>query len=463
MTSHRGSITSILIGLVAVAGVLAQQQQPPPAQQTEVSTVITSGPGAPQPRLGLPDFSLGTADPELKAAAETVANVLWNDLEFEEEFYMIPRARSTSIPVTDSIETLPIDAWAELGADYVVMGRALQDGARLMVEIRVVGTRDASARKLVHGYQYNCDFKAPRTCAHYISDDMHLKLARVNGIAQSQLAFVSDRDEGRQEGPFSRVVKEIYISDYDGANQQRVTGNRTLSLSPTFSPDGQLLAYVSYTSGFPDLYLRPLFQVGRLTRPAAGNKDNQNQGPVFSPDGSLIAFSSNRDGNSEIYIVDRDGKGPARRLTNNALSDTTPSWSPTGAEIAFISDRSGTNVLYKMTADGLGVDQLTSVRADRPSWSPLGNIVAFTCGSTKPFNICTVDVATKKVVMLTDGPNSNEQPVFAPNGRHIAYTMIPARSGGKSQIGMIDIKGKVQKVVTETGNNNFPAWSRNKR
>jgi len=344
------------------------------------------------------------------------------------------------------------------------MGTARRTGDALVVEVRVVGVRAPNARQIAGNYAYkfdNCSVKKARACAHYIADDIHKKLRNLDGVAQSMLAFNSDRDAEVQSGPYNRAVKEIYIADYDGSNQQRVTGNRTLSLSPSLSPDGTLIAYASWASGFPDIYVRPIFQVGKLMRPAGGTPDNQNKYPAFSPDGTMIAYASNRDGgsNNEIYVVDRDGKTPPRRLTNNPALDLAPTWSPTGTQIAFISDRTGKPYLYVMSSDGLNVDNLTSVRADRPSWSPAGNLVAFTCGEGPNFNVCTVDVGTRKVSTLTDGVGTNEQPVFSPNGRHIAFHTT--RWGGKKQIAIIDLTGgKIQKRITETGNNEYPTWAR---
>jgi len=343
------------------------------------------------------------------------------------------------------------------------MGSARRTGDALVAEVRVVGVRGAQAHQIAGKFAYkydNCSVKKPRACAHYIADDIHKKLANLDGVAQSMLAFNSDRDAEVQSGPYNRAVKEIYIADYDGANPQRVTGNRALTVSPTLSPDGQFIAYASWTSGFPDIYVRPIFQVGKLTRPAGGTPDNQNKFPAFSPDGTLIAYASNRNGgsNNEIYVVDREGKTAPRRLTNNPALDFAPTWSPTGTQIAFISDRTGKPYLYVMSSDGLNVDNLTSVRADRPSWSPAGDRIAFTCGDGPNYNICTVNVGTRQVSTLTDGVGTNEQPVFAPNGRHLAFHTT--RWGGKKSIAIIDLTGKSLKRITETGNNEFPAWSR---
>lgn len=452
------AVVALLLPAQAVIRALALEPQQPQLN------IVISGAGGQPPKLGIPDFVVPEGDADLKAGAKIVSSVLWSDLDFEREFYLIDQARSASIPLADSPETLAVEQWADLGAEYVVIGTARRTGDALVAEVRVVGVTGANARKIVGNFAYkydNCSLKKARACAHYIADDIHKKLRALDGVAQSILGFNSDRDAEVQNGAYGRVVKEIYIADYDGANPQRVTGNRTLSLSPTLSPDGTTIAYVSYASGFPDIYVRPIYQVGKLTRPAGGTPDNQNKYPALSPDGTMIAYASNRDGgsNNEIYVVDREGKTQPRRLTNNPALDFAPTWSPTGTQIAFISDRTGKPYLYVMSSDGLNVDNLTSVRADHPSWSPAGNLIAFTCGDPGPnYNICVVDVATRKVSTLTDGVGTNEQPIFAPNGRHIVFHTT--RWGGKKQLAIIDLTGKYLKRVTETGNNEYPAWAR---
>ena len=180
----------------------------------------------------------------------------------------------------------------------------------------------------------------------------------------------------------NRQVKEIYIADYDGANQRRVTVSRQLNLNPSWSPDARALAYTTYRPN-PDMFVSLIYQ-GVLQNPTKGVGTNYL--PVFSPDGKQIAFMSGRDGNPEIYAMNVDGSN-VRRLTNHPLSDSTPTWSPSGSQIAFTSDRSGKAQIYVMSsADGSGVRRLTvnESEADRPTWSPPPfNEIAF-AASTGP-------------------------------------------------------------------------------
>jgi TolB protein len=446
------------IGTVGVVAAARDVQQPPPSQQPEVNVVIAGG-GRPQPRLGLPEFTLASGDADLKTAATTVTAVLANDIEFEEVFLVVDRKRSASIPVVDTIEKLPVEDWTNLGAEYVLLATARKAGPALQVQMQVVAVKDGPQRVKMGPTQINCTMNAPRVCAHYIADEMHLKLAGLQGVAQSRIAFVSNRDAERSEGVYSRSGKEIYIADYDGYAQQRVTATRVLNLGPSMSPDGQTLAYASYRSNFPDIYLQPIYAVGGLRRPAKGSDVNQNQMPAFSPDGSRIAFTSNRDGNYEIYVVDREGRQPAVRVTNSPAADLAPTWSPDGTQIAFVSDRSSveTPLLYTTSADGVGgAQRLYASRADRPSWSPLGNLIAFTCGTSGGFDICVFEFGTNQVRKITDGIGTNEQPVFAPNGQHI---MFVTTRWGKKQLATINIKGTSIRRLTESGDNESPAWS----
>ncbi|MCC7007830.1 MAG: PD40 domain-containing protein [Acidobacteria bacterium] len=424
-------------------------------QQSEV-TIVMSNP-AYHPRVGVPDFLSTTNDAELATISRTIADVLWRDLQFEREFYMIPRASSTSIPSTPP-EAIPYERWAELGADAVLHGSVSRNGADLVVDIRLITVKGDARGRQTFGARYpNCRAQNPRGCAHAIADDVHKQVRGLDGVARTKIAFASDRHGSRVAGRPSQTAaasKEIYISDYDGANPMRVTVNGSLNCCPAWSAAGNLLSYVSWQSGLPDIYVANLAQPGRPARPTASNVATSNWTPAWSPDGTRLAFASPRSGNVEIYVVNRDGTG-LQNITNSPSSDDgAPTWSPNGAQIAFTSNRAGVNQLYIMNATGTGVQRIVSEQVDRPTWSSL-NFIAFTVGAGPGHDVAIYDFANPGVKVLTDGVGSNESPAVAPNGRHIAFVTT---RWGRQHIATIDRTGENLRQVTEAGNNTYPNW-----
>jgi TolB protein len=459
--------------LVAWAGPLLSTEPPPvlalplqdpqtPPRQTELVLTLTN-PGS-HPRIGMQDFSTATPDPALREAARTVAAVLWNDLEYEREFYMISTKSSAGIAPAATPQALQFEQWTQLGADFVLMGHVRDaGGGRLAVEIRLIGTRGETAGRQEFGQSYQgCTLANPRYCAHSVADDMHKQIRALDGVARTRIVFTSDRDTERMTGrPLqdSGQGKEIYLMDYDGANQRRVTVNRSLNIGPAWGPDGRTLAYASYSSRYPDIYVTQLD--GRApTRPAQGTEVVHNQNPAFSPDGNRIAFTSNRGGQTgfyDVWVVNRDGSN-LQNLTPGTprSSEGAPTWSPGGNQIAFTSDRTGTNHIYVMNADGTGVRRITQdQKSDRPAWSML-NYIAYTMERPGGHDIALTDLTRMEPRVLTDGLGSNKQPTVSANGRHVAFVTT---RWGKEHIATVDIDGKNYRRLTEVGNNTYPNWS----
>ena len=193
-----------------------------------------------------------------------------------------------------------------------------------------------------------------------------------------------------------------------------------------------------------------------MLNPTKGTPTSQNMLPMYSPDGTRIAFSSNRDGNWEIYVMNVDGTG-LRRLTNHPAIDVTPTWSPTGMQIAFTSERAGTPSIYVIGVDGLGLRRLTFENSDRATWSPAPrNEIAYTARTGPGYDIKVLNLETNETRQLTFGEGSNESPVWAPNGRHLAFTSTRA---GLAQIFTVDYDGQNVRQITREGNNQQAHWS----
>jgi TolB protein len=442
------------------AFVIVGAQAPPPQEPVEqtspdtLRTTIRGEIGAP-PHYAVPDFIALTSDKDTQEAAKTIAEVLWSDLSFEREYDMIPRDTYRTIEQTPTAETIAFERWRELGADGVVKGTVRRTGNTFQVEMRLFNVR---ARGVALGRVYdNVSLRNPRAVAHTIADEIHQTQNGLRGVARTKLVFISDRDNERVVDTVeTRTGKEVYVTDYDGANQMRVTANRRLNVTPSWSPDGRSIAYSSYTRIHPQIIVSNVYQG---TRETLTDEKSSAFMPVYSPDGSRIAFMSQRDGNPEIYVMNRDGSG-VRRLTNNSAADSTPTWSPVGTQIAFTSDRSGSPQVWVMDTDGLSVRRITFGEswADRATWSPAPfNEIAYAARSGPGFDIRIYDVAGGATKTITDGVGTNESPAFSPNGRHIAFSSSRL---GKVHVFTMARDGKNLRQVTRSGNNTFPNWSR---
>ena len=450
-----GSIITAAIALMLTPPQSLQSapQQEPPRQTDQIVVTISGAPGSP-PKYAVPDFIPLTNDPEIVATAKTIGQVLWDDLNFEREFYLIPRDTYRTIPPATSIDQVPLDQWKQLGADGLIVGTVRKTTAGATVQVRLI---NVTTGQTAFGKEYTGSLKNPRLYAHTASDEIHFQQRNLKGVARTRLAFASDRDGERMKGPIvDRGISNIYMSDYDGANQQRVTITRSLDITPAWSPDARSIAYTSYRTGFQDIIVSYIYE-GRFSNPTGGTAEKQNFLPAWSPDGTRLAFTSNRDGNSEIYVINRDGSG-LHRLTNHPAIDVTPTWAPTGKQIAFTSDRTGSPQIWIMNDDGSEPHKITTEsKCDRPTWSiSPNNEIAYASQTGAGFDIRLYDVAKGTSSTITDGIGSNESPAFSPNGRHIAFTSTRA---GKAQIFMIDRDGNNLRQITRTGMNRYPNWS----
>jgi TolB protein len=421
------------------------------AQQTDVGAVIRSGGGG-RPVYAVPDFAAGSAD--LADVGKTLGQVLWADLNFEREFAMLQRDVAASVARTAPGALPSFASWKELGVDALVAGTVSKTGDKFRVEFRLfnIATQQQAQGQAFEGTN-------ARLLAHRISDEIVKQQANLRGVAQTKIAFVSDRNREPMIGTVQkREAKEIYIMDYDGENEQRITVSRTLNINPSWSPDARALAYTSYNPG-ADVVVSRIYD-GILHRPFKGV--GENHVPVISPDGTRIAFASNRAGNDEIYVANLDGSN-LRRVTNNPAADFTPTWSPSGEALAFTSDRSGRPQVYAMSIDGSNLRLISKdgeTEADRPTWSPAPyNEIALTARHGSWYDIKIYDVAAGTSRWLTDNGvtgGSNESPAFSPTGRHLVFQST--RTGSK-QIFVMARDGKDQRQLTRTGNNQTPAWS----
>ena len=291
-----------------------------------------------------------------------------------------------------------------------------------------------------------------------------LTLLMVCVDAQAQIAFSSNRDG----------ASEIYVMDTDGGNQRKLTNNRHSDWSPSWSPDGKRIAFVSNRDGHvidgiptSDIYVMDA---------DGGNQQNLTNNrhgdwfPSWSPDGKRIAFVSDRDGpfNPEIYVMDADG-GNQQRITNDPHDDRDPSWSPDGKRIVFSARREGhfenkfaiTNEIYVMDADGGNQQRITENRKNdwNPSWSPDGKRIAFSSdrkGDLVNFEIYVMDADGGNQQRITENRVQDWFPSWSPDGKRIAFT---SRRDGNDEIYVMDADGGNPRNLTNHPDEDIiPAW-----
>ncbi len=303
MTKSPRSLTPVCLTLLVGGALVAAQQQPSDrlsGQRTEVDLSIGDRIGAP-PRFAVPDCLVPRGEPDLVTVGQTIAQVLWDDLEFEREFRMLAPDTYDTVPRSRTLTDLPFDAWRELGADGVVSCTvSALPNDQIRVQARLFNVRSLES---AFGVEYTGSIRNTRVYAHQLSDEIHRQQRGLEGIARTHIAFVSDRDSESVLGLVEkRQTKEVYNADYDGANVRRVTVGRSLNITPAWAPNGRSIAYTTYRDGPQDVAISHIYE-GRLEAPLGGSASVHNWLPAYSPDGRQVAFNSNRDGNPETRAV----------------------------------------------------------------------------------------------------------------------------------------------------------------
>lgn len=332
--------------------------------------------------------------------------------------------------------------WSVIGAEGLIKGGVILRGDDLIVEMKLF---DVILEKTIIGQRYIGKKEDARRMMHRFANEVIELLTGEKGIFDTKMLFVSNATGN----------KEIYISEYDGYNVKQITNNKSINISPQWSPDGKSILYTSYKEGQPYLYIFELY-TGRETR--ISNYAGINIGARWSPNGKEIALTLSKDGNPELYILDIESKA-LKRLTDNSGIDVSPAWSPDGKKIAFISDIAGNPHIYVIDSDGTNLKRLTFEGRYNasPAWSPKGDKIAFARLNNGTFDIWVMNVDGSQQTQLTSDSGNNENPSWSANGRYIAFS---STRGGGSQIYIMRSDGINQKKITkESMNQRSPSWS----
>ena len=372
------------------------------------------------------------------ALSQDVSAIIRADLSRSGQFRMVD-AGANAVAEDEKVD---LAQWKARGADTLVVGSVshLADG-RFDLRYRLYD--DVKGAQL-DGLAYVSPATELRLTAHRIADRIYEKLTGDKGVFSTRIAYVVQ---------FNRSGYELQIADADGANPQTALRSREPIISPIWSADGLMLAYVSFESHKPVVYVHTLASGERR---AVANFKGSNSAPAFAPDGKNLAVVLTKDGNSEIYLIGVDGSNP-RRLTHNDAIDTEPFFSADGAWIFFTSDRGGSPQIYRMPAAG-GDAQRMTFNGDyniSPRVSPDGRLLAYISRRNDLFQVEVLDIGLGQELTVTDTVK-DEAPSFAPNGRLLLYA---TEVGGRGILALASTDGRARARITgPNGDIREPSW-----
>ncbi len=412
-----------------------------------------TGLGVEKVRLAASDFKPSTQDSKNAELLKTFNDTLFNDLENAGIFDMVSKSfYPEQVPGQPS--EVNFSAWNSPppNAAMLAFGNLGVTADKVTVQGWLYDVKNTSSPQVL-GKQYNdaATTEAARQIAHKFADEIIFRLGGgIQGIAETKIYFVSERSGH----------KEIWMMDYDGANQHPITHLGSISLSPRISPDGSRLAFSSMTKTGWEILMYSFDLNRTVSFPRYGG---MNLSPSWSPDGTKLALSSSRYGYPNILVADASG-GNAKRLTSDRGPDVSPTWNrKTGAQIAFVSGRTGLPQIYTMEADGTNVTRITEQGyAVSPNWSPNGQFLTFSWmrkygpGEPGGNDIYLMDIASKQFVQLTHDAGRNDFPCWSPDGRHIVFQ---SHRTGSDQIWSMLADGTQVKQLTFNGSNSQPNWS----
>ncbi len=376
------------------------------------------------------------------------STIVSSDLRLSGEF--APLAEEQMISRPSSLDEVNFTDWRLLEIPTLVVGRIVAGSDdREQLEVQLI---DVYRKKLLAHYRFpiaDNSSKSIRRTAHAVSDLIYRKLTGVRGAFSTHITYISlERAEN------GRRTYTLELADVDGENVQVLLTSSAPLLSPSWSPDGRQLAYVSFENGRSEVWVQGVYS-GK--RSLVASFKGKNSAPAWSPDGKRLALSLSRDGNSEIYLFELKTR-KITRVTRNRGADTEPVWSPDGESIAFLSDRSGRPQIYQLNIAGGKAQRVTFKGRynTSPDWSADGSQLAMLNGEGGRYRIAMMDRESGVVRLLTDN-HQDESPSFAPNGQMIVYA---TQIGGRGVLEIASVGGgSVQQLSLRGKDVREPAWS----
>jgi len=413
--------------------------------EAELSIQITQGIDDPIPIAVVP-FSIETGG----IFSEDIAEIVKNDLEQVGEFRALSRSNMLSLP-SEEREVFYRD-WRILAQDYLLIGRINQQPGSQLVQVQYEFF-DINREIKLAGEVLTGSVTQLRDIGHTISNVIFEQVTGIPGAFTSQLLYIVSESAGPQTSLF-RLEK----ADYDGARPQVLLESGEPIMSPSWAPNGQDVAYVSFETGLPRIYIQ---NIASGQRRQITNYPNINSSPVWSPDGTKLAMVLSKDGSPDIYVQDLNSN-QLMRVTDHPGIDTEPSWTPDGRNIVFMSDRTGQPQIYQIAlgANSYDIERLTydCFQCAKAQFLPDGVNLVHVRRETRQalYQIAILNIETLRVITLTS-TSLDESPSLAPNGSMIIYG---TKFNGKGVLDAVSIDGRVKfRLPSTQGDVREPSWS----
>jgi TolB protein len=422
--------------LVASAWVALAAMLPAWAQ---LRIEVTSGVTDPVP-IAIVPFLHAPADGGLD-----VALVVQHDLEGSGRFKTMQRTQMPSTPTQPTAVVL--NDWKNAGEDYIVVGRVVPlEGGNLAIDFDLLNTLTGQR---VAGQRFVGTPSALRNAAHRVSDVVYEKILGIRGAFATRIAYVAVN--GQPPGQKFQLI----VADADGENQRLVLESRYPLMSPSWSPDGQWLAYVSFENKRSAIFVQ-LVKSGERRQVSA--RAGINGAPVWSPDGKKLALTlGGSGGNPDIYLLELQSQS-LTRVTDDPAIDTEAAWSADGKFIYFTSDRAGAPQIYRIGVNPGDRPKRITFGGNynaRPRLSADGNLLAMVTLESGNYRVAVQDLTNGNVRVLSKG-HFDESPSFAPNGATLMYSEREASRGILATVSVDGLTGL--RLKSEQGEVRDPAW-----
>ena len=377
--------------------------------------------------------------------AEDMAEITGNNLRNTGMFTPFARENMLSYPA-NAEEIFPRD-WKMLGVEYVIAGQVTRTGSgySLQYHLYSVPREQVLLSRTVSGGESQL-----RDMAHKLSDEVFEHITGIKGAFSTKLLYVAAE---RFSADNTRYT--LQRSDYDGARLVTLLQSREPILTPSYAPDGQRIAYVSFESRRPEIYVHYI-QTGRRER--ITSFEGLNGAPAWSPDGKRLAFVLSRDGNPEIYVMDLETR-QMRRVTNHYGIDTEPTWMDNNT-LVFTSDRGGRPQIYKQDLNSGTTERLTFVgnynANAKLSVDGRTMVMVHRQDGYRNFHIAAQDLERGNLKVLTE-TSLDESPTVAPNGTMLIYA---TRQQGRGVLMLVSTNGRARsEIPTKFTDLRVPSWS----